>query len=417
MSAPTLEDILGIGQTKLGFFHEWQINLKELQQAHAESEHRRLANAAILEAIPDVMMVLDEDLRLLFVNHVFESVFPVAQAPGRHCHLALRRRDTPCPDCPALRCLEQRRAVRQSSIFGIDGGNLHFDITAAPMPHPSGSGRAVLVFMRDVTPEKRLLAQMYQTEKMASVGLLAAGVAHEINNPLTAVAGFAEGLQRRLPRLKELLGPIASAESEDILADLAEYSQTILRESGRCRDIVQALLQFSRPLPSRQAVRLDALIEETLSLLRHPLKQHARVLFCLDLDPSLPELHVDDTQLRQVLLNLVVNALDALRAGGGNRSGNEDGEGTVTIRTGREDDHVVLQVEDTGCGVPAGHLHAVFEPFFTTKSKGLGLGLSVCYSVVEAHNGEIFLDSKSGGPTRVTVRLPLGRQPEPPAPE
>ena len=420
MRSPTIEDVLGIGQTKLGFFHEWQLKLQELEEAHAESERRRLANAAILEAIPDLMMVIDEDSRIISVNHVVEGLFPERELLGAHCHKLLRGRASPCPDCPALRCLAQGGAVRDNSIFSINGDNLHFDIVAVPLPPPSGAPRAALLFLRDVTREKQLLAQMCQAEKMASIGRLAAGVAHEINNPLTAVAGFAEGIRRRLPRLEEALAAAGVGENgptAGILADLAEYSHTILHECGRCRDIVQALAKFSRPLPSRKPVRLDLLIEETLSLLRHNLKQYERVLFCLDLDDTLPQLWLNDTQVRQVLLNLITNALDALRESTAGAEDAETGEpagteGTITIRTGRDGDAVLLQVEDTGAGIPEQHRHTVFEPFFTTKPKGLGLGLAVCYSVVRAHGGEISLSGGPDGKTRVTVRLPIQQQPD-----
>ena len=101
MRSPTIEDVLGSGQTKLGFFHDWQLKLQELEEAHAESERRRLANAAILEAIPDLMMVIDEDSRIISVNHVVEGLFPERELLGAHCHKLLRGRASPCPDCPA----------------------------------------------------------------------------------------------------------------------------------------------------------------------------------------------------------------------------------------------------------------------------------------------------------------------------
>lgn len=402
-SEPSIQDILGIGQTKLGYFQEWQIKLLELREAHAESERQRLANLAILEGITDLMMVLDEDLRILSVNRVFEELFPGSHT-GEYCYRLFRKADTPCPECPAFLSLRHNSINRESAIFQLKGGNLHFDMVASPLPHPSGNGRAVLMLKRDVTREKRLQAQIYQAGKMASIGILAAGVAHEINNPLTAIAGFAEGINRRLSRLPEDALP-------DVLPDIKEYTGTILRECGRCRDIVRALANFSRPLPSLKPVRLAAVVEETLSLLHHALRQYPQVIFCLDLDPTLPEVWADETQVRQVLLNLVTNAVDALAAN--KRHGERPPRGKIAIRTTQEDNSVVLQVEDTGTGIPPQHLSTVFEPFFTTKSKGLGLGLSVCYNVVQAHGGDISLTSEPGGKTLVTVRLPLrtaGRQ-------
>ena len=398
MCPPTIDDILGIEQTKLGYFQAWQEKLRELRGAHQESERQSKANAAILDGITDLMMVLDEQLRILTVNKVFEELFPGREYLGVPCYRLFRNSEAPCPECPAALSLRDGTVNRETDFFPINGATLHFDMVASPLPPSAGSARSVLVFKRDVTREKKLLGQIYQAEKMASIGTLAAGVAHEINNPLTAVAGFAEGIRRRLPLLR--------AEPE-VMTDLAEYTDTILRECERCRDIVKALLNFSRPQPLRTPVCLASMIRETLSLLAHTIKQYNRVLVCLDLEPGLPQVWVDSTQVRQVLLNLLTNALDALPpAGDGNGI-----EGAITVRTMRENGFVILEVEDTGSGISPRHLPAIFEPFFTTKPQGLGLGLSVCYSVVRAHGGDISLSSGSDKRTRATVRLPV-REPD-----
>lgn len=439
MSQDSIEAILGISQTKLGFFQEWQRNLHELQDAHAQSEQRRLSLAAILEGITDLMMVLDEDLRILSVNRVFEELFPGRPYAGEHCYTLFRRGDRPCATCPAFLSLRHGTVNRASDIFHIGEEPLHFDMVASPLPHPSGSGQSVLMLKRDVTREKQLQAQIYQSEKMASIGTLAAGVAHEINNPLTAIAGFAEGLKRRLPMIRGgLPGEVAD--------DFEEYTNTILRECGRCRDIVEALMCFSRPLRTAAPVDLRALIEETLPLFQHALKRHSRVLICLDLDPDLPTVWGHGTQLRQIVLNLFTNALDALQpgkerpddaadaAGGADAADGADApyaadgaetgadaqaghprsatraeagaDDSITVRTYQQDGQVVLEVEDTGPNFDPRRLRAAFEPFYTTKPQGLGLGLSMCYTVVRAHGGDISLTRSADGKTRATVRLP-----------
>ncbi|WP_084515848.1 two-component system sensor histidine kinase NtrB [Desulfovibrio cuneatus] len=390
---PSIEDVLGVSQTKLGFYSEWQRKMVELRKAHAASEHQRLANQAILEGIADLMMVLDEELRIVSVNRVFHSLFPNEDVVGKFCHQFFHARGGVCPGCPALRSLHSGDVCRETAIFHVHDKTMHFDMVASPLP--GEQGRGVLVFKRDVTLQKQMQAQMYQTEKMASVGMLAAGVAHEINNPLTAVSGFAEGIKRRLPLLEDTV-------PEELRRDLAEYTDTIVRECIRCRDIVQTLMNFSRSAPLLRLVCLHSLIEETLSLLRHNIKLHHRVLFCLDLASGLPKIYADDTQLRQVLLNLVTNALDAVSA-----AGEEGGTGVITVRTRVEQGEVVLEVEDSGKGIAQENLASVFEPFFTTKPKGLGLGLSMCYTMVQAHGGRIALASTPQGATCASVRLPL----------
>ena len=399
MYIPSIEDILGIDQTKLGFFQEWQRKLMELRDAHAESERQRQVTSTILDSITDLMMVLDEDLRIVVANKVLEEMFPERPVVGQYCHMLFRATDKPCPDCPALQALMDDCVWRDTSIFHINGRNCHFDMVASSVPHPLGRGKSVLMVKRDVTLQKQLQAQMYQAEKMASLGVLAAGVAHEINNPLTAIAGFAEGIQRRMPLLQKSL-------PTELAQDIEEYTNIILQESNRCRDIVQALMNFSRPLPSLRPVVLAHLVEETLSLMRHTLKKYERVIFCLDLAENLPPVWIDDAQVRQVLLNLITNALDALvpQKPGTPAEGETN---TITIRTAEEENGILLQVEDTGEGILPTHIGTVFEPFFTTKPKGLGLGLSLCYNVIQTHGGEITL-THTHGKTTATVRLPKG---------
>lgn len=398
MHTSSIEDILGIDQTKLGFFQEWQRKLMELRRAHAESERQRQVTATILDSIPDLMMVLDEDMRIVTANKMLDEMFPERPVAGQYCHTLFRDAGAPCGHCPAMQSLLDDNVHRETSIFPIQGRNLHFDMVASPVPHPSGRGKGVLMLKRDVTLQKQLQAQIYQAEKMASLGVLAAGVAHEVNNPLTAIAGFAEGIHRRMPILQKSL-------PAEVAQDIEEYTSVILRESNRCRDIVQALMSFSRPLPSFRPISLAHLVEETLSLMRYTLKEYDRVLFCLDLAENLPPVWVDDAQLRQVLLNLITNALDALAP---QRTGTADSQTqAVTIRTAEETDSILLQVEDTGQGVLPTHIGTVFEPFFTTKPKGLGLGLSLCYNVIQTHGGEITL-THSQGKTTATVRLPKG---------
>ena len=397
MYIPSIEDIIGIDQTKLGFFQEWQRKLMELRVAHAESERQRLVNATILDSITDLMMVLDEDLRIVAVNTAMEKTFPDKMLVGKHCYSFFTTNGKPCTRCPAKQSLEEGSVCREVGIFHVHDHNLHFDMVASPLPQSAGNSKSVLMLKREVTSQKQLQAKIYQAEKMASLGVLAAGVAHEINNPLTAIVGFAEGIRRRVPTLAANL-PVQVAE------DIEEYINTILQESNRCRDIVHALMNFSRPLPSFRPIVLGDLVKETLSLLRHTLKKYDRVLFCLDIAENPEPIWVDDTQIRQVLINLVTNALDALPQKYSHERG-ETTSSTITIRTAEQEDYSILQVEDTGTGILPEHMNAVFEPFFTTKPMGLGLGLSLCYTVMQTHGGDISL-TRTNGKTIASIRLP-----------
>ncbi|MFH1464372.1 MAG: cache domain-containing protein [Pseudomonadota bacterium] len=234
--------------------------------------------------------------------------------------------------------------------------------------------------------EERLVqltqAQLYQSEKLASIGRLAAGIAHEINNPLTGVLTFAH-LLREKPHL-----------TEEDLADL----EVICKETARVRDIVRGLLDFARESPShRLAVDLNQLVQETIRLLRTQ-KVFRGLRIELRLDPDLPSLHADPNQLKQVLLNLTLNACEAMSGGG-----------VLAVETRVAGGHAELSVQDTGCGIPAENMDKLFDPFFTTKpvGKGTGLGLSVTYGIVQAHGGLIKVLSRPGEGSTFTVELPL----------
>jgi len=224
-------------------------------------------------------------------------------------------------------------------------------------------------------------------------------VAHEVNNPLAAISGFAEGIKRRLPRLE--------SSDQTALADVEDYVGTILKECRRCQDIVHTLLTFSRPRSSGfSPVNVNDVVEDTLKLLRSHVKQKGlRLAVRTDLSTDLPHIYADEPQLKQVLLNLLVNAMDAVD------QMTQDGRegGVITIRTyPEENEGVGLVVSDTGCGIPKENLDKLFEPFFTTKpvGKGIGIGLSTCYAIVKEHQGEIRAFSEYRGGSRFVVKLP-----------
>ena len=229
--------------------------------------------------------------------------------------------------------------------------------------------------------------QIGQSEKLAAIGRLAAGVAHEINNPLTGVLTFAHLLKEK-PHM-------TSEDHEDL--DL------LVRETTRVRDIVRSLLEFSRESSSeRENLDLNELVRSTIRLLESQ-KLYRRILFEERLAAGSVMLVGDSDQLRQVLLNLLLNACEAMPDGG-----------VLTVTTALHGASVQLEVKDTGCGINSENLESIFDPFFTTKpvGTGTGLGLSVSYGIIQQHNGTIVAESEPGDGTRFMVRIP--RQPADP---
>lgn len=389
---PTLADLVGIEHTKLGFYQELQKKVDELNESNLKLEKKRKEIQAVLDGITDLMVVLSGDLKIQRVNHVFQQWFPHVQPIGRHCYEIFRGNTGRCEECPARRSLDQGEIIKDLRIYKVGGVYKHFEIIASPLKTDPAGEQNVLLFKRDVTMEKEMQAKYNQAEKMATVGALAAGVAHEINNPLAAISGFAEGIQRRL---KKLDGKV----EEEVVGDFAEYTDTIIKECLRCRDIVQTLLTFSRPnVQSLGPVSINRCVTDTLFLLKHRFKEVSQVRLELVQEPELPMVMGDESQLKQVIINLFTNGLDAVE---------EQGTIRIVTRIGTGD-KVELIVEDDGCGIPQEALGKLFEPFFTTKpvGKGIGIGLSTCYSIVSNHQGEISVESEEGKGSVFTVSLP-----------
>ncbi|HAF95324.1 MAG: hypothetical protein A2X34_02085 [Elusimicrobia bacterium GWC2_51_8] len=247
-------------------------------------------------------------------------------------------------------------------------------------------GKFLQGIFRDVTMQRKLEASLMQSDKLSAIGQLAAGVAHEINNPLGIILGFAQSVIKRLKEGDSLALPL----------------KTIEREAIRCKDLVQNLLVFSRTPKGAQLEELDtnAVIEGALSLISAQTKTH-NVELVKELYAAFLRICANKTQLQQVIINLANNALDAMPKGG-----------TLTISTvvsAKQPGHVEIRVRDTGTGIAKDLQKKIFEPFFTTKEvgKGTGLGLSLVYEIVQKHGGTIELVSEEGKGAVFTVLLPL----------
>jgi two-component system NtrC family sensor kinase len=244
------------------------------------------------------------------------------------------------------------------------------------------------------TQELRLAeAEVARGEKLASIGQLAAGIAHELNNPLTGVLTFTHLLRKKMPE--------GSQDAEDL--DL------VIRETKRCASIIRRLLDFAREkTPEKAQVNLNGLIEETVRFIeRSAALQHIEI--ALDLDPDLPPLFVDADLIKQVLINILVNAQQAITEHGNILVRSRVHESRKFTNCGDESVRAVeIAITDNGCGIPKANLQRIFDPFFTSKEvgKGTGLGLSVSYGIVHSHGGDIEVESTEGEGTTFRVFLP-----------
>lgn len=370
-------------------------DITERKQAEVELLNKTNELQAIFDSISDGIVVYDHDGVVQHHNLIAPKLYPREIRPGSSCRELFHPETSAMPhDCPVEQAIQGER-VETSAVSVRDGHRTQYvDITATPIKDALGKKNRALVFFRDISKKRLQEMHLIQTEKMSSIGVLATGIAHEINNPLTSVAGYAEGLLRRFrdePALKKDLR----------LDDFPHYLEVIVRESYRCKGIIDNLLSFSRKSDgSVSLVEMNEVVMEILELLRHHLV-YRQIDVVTDLQAGLPRVMGDPSGLRQVCMNLLVNAHQAIK-----------GKGKVTVTTLQTDDaRVEIRIGDTGCGIAQETIDRIWDPFFTTKEvgKGIGLGLALTYDIVKRHGGEIQVESTLGEGSLFTVRLPASQ--------
>lgn len=348
--------------------------------------HLREKAEKILDNVPVGVIALDGDGRVASLNRTSRDRVPPS-ALGRSIEVAFP--EAPADAIEALRALieEARASGKVRSIVAqplpLSGRGSYLAVHAVPLAHPLPDVKLLLV-LEDVTELRALSSQLLRAEKLATVGILAAGITHEVGTPLGVIRGRAEVLAQRL-------GPASP---------LAESAGIIVEEIDRISRIIQELLDFSRlSRAARVSVSLQAVAAYVAELLAVEARNR-KISVAVRVEPDLPPLAANPDQLKQVLVNLTLNAVHACAAGGHVR---------VIAQAPPRSRAAVIEVVDDGAGIPDSLRHRVFDPFFTTKKrgKGTGLGLTVAAQIVRNHGGEIDLDSAVGRGTRVVVMWPL----------
>jgi len=376
-----------------------------------------------VRSIADAVIAVDLAGKISFMNPAAESLvaMTLAEAQGRSAHEVLRLLSMDSlvqTETPLDRALRERQPVEVPEAVLENGGSSPRIIadSAAPVFDNDELLGAVMVF-RDVTEQRRLQKQLEIADRLASLGTMAAGVAHEINNPLCVVVANA-GLV--LEELGSMLSPSTSAamtpeQRSHALEDAIEMQRQILSAASRIARIVSDLGAFSRPEPQESgSVDVRDAVEWAIRSTAHEFRHRARITTKLQ---KIPRVEADETRLGQVLVNLLINAAHAIAPG--NVEGNEVSVSTRSNEVGR----VIIEVSDSGSGIPAEVLDKIFEPFFTTKPIGMGtgLGLSICHGIVASMGGELTVRSRAGEGTTFQVDLPssvkqataISRLPEP----
>jgi PAS domain S-box-containing protein len=352
----------------------------ERQLLQQEEFRRRL-----LESFPDLILVVDLDERYTFVSSRVRDLL------GYQPETLLGKKISELEDhSPELASLYHDVALSQQAFASTEYGARHSDgswrtmrASASQLFDAEAKLIGVIISVRDITTERKLEQQVVQSERLAAMGAMIGGVAHELNNPLTAILGVSELMQDKVT-------------DESSLKQLGMLQQ----QARRAAEIVKDLTYFSRPpAPGKSGINLSEVVDRTLTLYAYSLRKNNITVDFLR-EPGLPYAQGDPQQLMQVFLNLIVNAEQAIREG---RAG-----GTLRIRLGKSANSVWASFQDDGTGIPPENLPLIFDPFYTTKrpGRGTGLGLSICKSVMKEHNGNVEAANAPGGGAVFTVTLP-----------
>lgn len=271
---------------------------------------------------------------------------------------------------------------REMEIHKDKNGRIPLSISVAPLRDEKGQERGSVLLIKDLREIRDLQEKVHRSERLASLGRLAAGVAHEIRNPLSSIKGFAQYFVKRFSGQPEEQG----------------YASVMVREVDRLNRVITELLDFAGPKePRREPQSLETIVEQALKLLASDLEAR-KVEVVKDYEPGLPAVSVDRDRISQVFLNILLNAVESMEAAGEIRIG---------LRRCGPPPGVEIAVSDTGAGIPEDDLEKVFEPFFSRKRKGTGLGLAIVHQIVESHRGDIRVESQPGKGTTFRIRLPL----------
>jgi two-component system NtrC family sensor kinase len=360
----------------------------------AKEEHRKFTES-VLDSLPVSIYVIDREYQIVMWNRHREigvQGMPRDSVIGRNVFQVFAK-------YPQGRLKQEfERAFRTGKIERIEqqtvddhGMTKHWMVSKIPMrDEKTGEVSHVITVGEDITMRVEAIHAVGRAEKLAAVGRLAAGVVHEINNPLATISACAESLESRVE--EGVFGLTPEVE------DLQEYLGLIRSEAFRCKAITNGLLDFSRVRTgNRIEIDITEIIRSSVNLLMHQKRGNA-IEFKFEFDANLPQINADGGQIQQAIIALATNAIDAMPDGG-----------TLTFRAFTQNNRVTIEIKDTGIGISSENMSKIFEPFFTTKEfgKGTGLGLAVCYGIITEHGGRLSVRSNLGVGTTFTIFLPV----------
>jgi PAS domain S-box-containing protein len=358
------------------------------QRKEAQDRIKRAAEEwrTTFDSITDLVSICDKDFRLVRVNKAFADILkkkPV-ELIGKPCHEMLHGTNEPVLNCPQNKTIKTKKPA--TAEFFEPHLGIHLEVSTFPIFNDKGEVVASVHVARDVTERKKMEGQLIVTDRLASIGELASGIAHELNNPLTGVIGFSDLLLDR-----------------DLPDDIKEDIEVINREAKRTAGVVRNLLTFARKHETeKKPVNINSIIEKVLELRAYEQKVN-NIEVNTQFAPDLPEVIADGFQLQQVFINIIINAEHFMIEA--------HGRGMLNITTERVENTIKASFADDGPGIAKENLGHLFDPFFTTKEagKGTGLGLSICHGIITEHGGRIYAKSELGKGATFVVELPVSK--------
>jgi len=338
------------------------------------------------DGITDLISIHDSDFNIIRGNRAFLEYFGLKQKDltNKKCYELFHWSDTPVIGCPLMETLNKNKPATVE--FLDTKTNRILQISTYPFKVPGVEFNGTIHIARDVTEERGKEMRLIMSERLASLGQMAAGIAHEINNPLAAIAGCTEGLLNRLKR--ERYDPEL----------FKNYLEIIEEEILRCKSITSGMLSFARKTTyEKKEININETLDNTLNIIGFQ-GRLTEVKVLKNYKEGLRSIYESEGELRQVFLSIITNAIDAM-----------ENRGTLTVETGTEENNIFINISDTGPGIPPELINRIFDPFFTTKSEkgGTGLGLSIAKKIINDHSGTIHLTSEIGKGTTFKIMLPL----------
>jgi PAS domain S-box-containing protein len=384
----SLEVDLSIKRIDFGDKFFYQVIFRDLtEQRKLEKKIRESKRnlEAIFDGIQDQLSIQAPDYRILRVNRAVVEKYHTTyqELIGKKCYEAYHQRSLPCEKCPLAITVETKKPAY--SIMGISEEETTLRASTYPILDEKGNLFSIIEDIKDITEENRLQEQLIQSEKLAGVGILASGVAHEINNPLSGIIGMAE-----------------TAIEEENPSQIKDYLKDILNCGVRISEIIKGLRSYSRIAKNgdQSPVDINEVLEESLKMVR--LATRTNSIEVIKKFQSVEKIEAKAGEIQQIFTNLITNAFQAMNGKGG----------ILTLSTRSLRDLIEIKVSDSGMGIPQKYINKIFDPFFTTKKvgEGTGLGLNIVYRIVTKYEGTVDVESKEGIGTTFTIKFPVRRE-------